>query len=129
VQLSLGYPWEAPCHRIVLEAVAHMSSLQKLCVLGRSDGMIDCSDGTLIEKELWEEKKGIFLALFRRFSFIKEVDIFLPIRQEILAAGNEERVGHIRIHGLTEEESLGKKDVYCACEHLPEKMKVSKGTT
>jgi hypothetical protein len=128
LQLSLGYPWEAPNHRIALEAFAHMKALQKLCILGRSDGMVDCSDGNLIDPNLWERKKHIFLKLFRNFLFIKDVDIFLPIRREILAKNREEKIGHVRLHGLTEEESMGKKDIYCACQNMPEKMKIFRGT-
>lgn len=90
--------------------------------------MIDCdSDRILIDAELWEEKKHNFVVPFRKFQFIREADIFLPIRREILMQSNEEKPGHIRLHGLTEEESLGKKDVYCACKYMQEKMQILRG--
>jgi hypothetical protein len=44
-----------------------------------------------------------------------------PYTSEILAKSNDERIAHISLQGLAEEESIGKKDVYCIGKHLHEK--------
>jgi hypothetical protein len=107
-----------------MDAFAAMKSLQKLCILGCADGLIDCTGMKLIDEALWNEKKDIFIPLFRKFKFIRDVDVFLPIIKDVLLKAGDERIGNVRLHGLTEEEAEGKKDVYCACEHMPEKMEI-----
>src|SRR5207248_552141 len=66
----LGYPWEAPTHVIALQAFSKLKNLQKLCILGNADGMIDLKRVKLISEALWNQKKEIFLPFFRKFNFI-----------------------------------------------------------
>ena len=125
-KLTMGYPWEAPCFRDALELLVTMKGLQKLCILGNSGGMIDCnSSRSIIDESLWQEKKSIFMTPFRKLDFIKEVDIFLPIPKEILVKHHEDKLGHIRIHGLTDDELAGKTVVYCACKYRADKLAIT----
>ena len=90
--------------------------------------MIDCNSNIpLISDALWQEKKHLFIPQFKKLMYVREVDIFLPIRGEILAKNKEDKLGHIRVHGLTEAESVGKFTVLCACRYMPEKMGVVSG--
>lgn len=120
----LGYPWEAPTHSTALQAFAEMKNLQKLCILGQSIGLIDCTGMKLIEERLWCEKKKIFTPYFRKLQFIRDVDIILPMLNDVLVKARDTKIGKVRLHGLTEEEALGRKPVYCACKHMPEIMEI-----
>ena len=125
-KLQLGYPWGASCYDTALSDLLKLKGLQKLCILGNSGGMIDCnSDYCMIDEDLWEEKKERFLTAFTKFDYIKEVDIFLPIPKKILVRNGEEKLGHIRVHGLTEDEAAEKTPVMCACRYRPEKLHIS----
>ncbi|KAH8689421.1 hypothetical protein BGW36DRAFT_390840 [Talaromyces proteolyticus] len=118
-QLNLGYPWGAPNICISLEAIASLKSLQKLCIVGRADGMVDSKHQDLIDAELWKNRKHILLPLFLKFAFIRHVDIFLPIMHSILTRENESIIRGSRLHGLSEEQS-GKHPRVCACSYKPE---------
>jgi hypothetical protein len=127
IRLQMGYPWEAQNFQNVLDAAAKLKALQKLCILGNSGHMIDCdSDRILIDEELWAEKKHIFMPAFQRFEFIKDVDILMPMRKELLVQDQEQLASNVRLHGLTEDEVQEKKDVWCACKYMPERMQISR---
>jgi hypothetical protein len=123
-QWALGYPWSAPCHTTALETFASLKNLRKLCILGISDGLIDSTSMKLISVTLWQQKKELFVPHFRKFHFIRDVDIFLPIMNDALVQQDEAMIWNVRMHGLTAEEASGARAVYCACQHMPEKMRI-----
>lgn len=86
--------------------------------------MIDLVRKDLIDEQLWANKKDIFMPMFKGLSFIRDVDIFLPIMHHILVREKDDIIDGVRLHGLTEEERLGKKPVFCACEWRPEKLSI-----
>lgn len=100
--------------------MASLRQLRKLCILAHGDKLIDLQDQRLIDAQLWAKKKHIFIAKWKKFDFIKDVDIFLPIAREVLREAGDERVRNVRVHGVDEEEARG-KPVVCACAHMPEK--------
>ncbi|KAE8549428.1 hypothetical protein TMatcc_000428 [Talaromyces marneffei ATCC 18224] len=121
-QLNLGYPWTAPFIGTALEVYAQLRALQKLCIVGIGEGMIDSKHADVIDAELWKERKHILIPLFRNYSFIKDVDIFLPIMQKTLVQQDKDAVCGPRLHGWTEEQRRGEKPAFCACVHQPEKL-------
>lgn len=108
-----------------MDAFAGMKSLQNLCILGQSGRInYDSKRTELIDENLWNAKKYLFIPRFRKFDFIRNVDIFLPIMNDILIKAKDTMIEEVRLHGLTEEEAAGQKPVYCACKHMPEKMEI-----
>ena len=69
------------------------------------------------------KKKHLFMPTFRQSIFIREVDIFLLIYRATLAENDEEKLGHMRLHGFIEDPTA---QVYCACEHRQEKVEYIK---
>lgn len=120
-QLNIGYPWQAPTIRTALEGIAGLKNLQKLCVVGFAD-LVDLKPGKLIDAKQWKTRKHLLLPFFRGFSYIREVDIFLPIMHNILIQENDESVLGSRLHGLTVEQRRGREDALCACVYFPEKL-------
>jgi hypothetical protein len=125
-QLNLGYSWTAPIIRIALEAYAELKALQKLCIDGRAagTGMIDGKEVDVIDAKLWKKGKHLLIPLFRKYSFIKDVDIFLPIMQKTLTQRDTKAVRGPRLHGFTEEQIRGEKPSICACLRQPEKIQL-----
>jgi hypothetical protein len=122
LQLKLGYPWNAPLHKLLLENVPSMKGLQNLCIVGEAGGMIDLKDNDLIDANLWKNKKHIFLKLFRKFEFIRNVDIYLPMMHSILMCSKETVVPGARLHGFTIKQRSGKEPALCSCTLRPEKL-------
>lgn len=121
---SLNHSWKGPPHEPTFEAFAGMKALRKLCIMGSAHFFIDGKRRVFIDAHLWTEMKDILLEASQMLDFIKDVDILLPIKQEFLVEQNDEVIGNLRLHGLTREVLEERKDVHCACKHLPEKMEI-----
>jgi hypothetical protein len=102
--LQLGYPWHA--QRLPLLALVELRGLQKLHIEGVADGMIDSQYQSMIDANLWRQRKHLIIPFIRKLNFIKDVDLYLPILASDL--GKDVRVGRCRIHGISTAGDLNK---------------------
>lgn len=101
------------------DSIPELPNLRKLCILANGVDSVDYKrDTRLIDAKLWAEKKHLFLPKWKALSYIPEVDIFMPMKWEVLREAGDEFVGSVRVHGVDEEEAKG-KPVFCACKHMP----------
>jgi hypothetical protein len=71
-----------------------------------ADGMIDSQHQSMIDADLWRQRKHLIIPFIRKLNFIKDVDLYLPILASDL--GKDVRVGRCRIHGISTAGDLNK---------------------